>query len=239
MDLLRSFPQPSAIPKFLKKRRKSSRALCLLDYVRPVQTEAERQLFMSCYLMHTRQGRQSFYTDWTACTKEFNTMVVRIWEENKSVSDVYIKEESHLRAYEKSMVRLASTHEVARTAAVLQEARNADGQGVSLAPAGQSVPLQPESGPTPTPAVEQQVRGQGLGGAGGTRECRNCSRAFAEFVPKLGHNCIEFYIHKGRNPRDLPGFSLAKHGSMSKEAASRELNKRKDKAEKDRKRKRG
>ena len=46
MDLIQNFTRLSVVPKYLKKRGKASRALNLLDFVRPVETNAEKELVL-------------------------------------------------------------------------------------------------------------------------------------------------------------------------------------------------
>ena len=192
IDLLGTFPKPSSVPVFLKKRRKTSRALHLLDHVRPVESDLERLLFLKAYDLATTRKNVGIKTDWTALTRDFNLEVCKIWEEEKAVCHVYLKEEKHLRDYEKLLVGKGSQMEVARAQSILQAAKS---------PSVATQQTQPPVSQPPRPAPPVKKMGSGRGGKGSTRGCDDCQRAVCQgFVPKLGHLCVEFLISRGIDP---------------------------------------
>ena len=85
------------MPHFLKAKRKTSGALTIWDFVRPVETAAEQALFHECLIVVGRRQK----SDWLAFAREFNIRVCRVWEDSKSILDLYLKEEKHLQDYKK------------------------------------------------------------------------------------------------------------------------------------------
>ena len=170
LDILKAFPDPRRMPEFMKRRGRHSRRLTIMDFVKPVRTAEEKALLMELFQPYTKNK----HTDWLGLCRDFNLRVVMIWEETKTLSNLYLKCEDHLQLYEKEFTSQASQAEVAHATSVI------NGLPASASAYCQA-PLQP---PQPGQGLK---RGQNRGGAGGTRKCARYFQALSKTVPQTGH----------------------------------------------------
>ena len=236
-SLCLSCPTP-AKPAYLRKRRRNGRTTNLLDYTRPVETAKEKSLFLEGYAKHTKNQK----TDWTAFVRDFNNEVVKMWESNEALSDVYLKEERHLKTFEKALVVHIGSMETARIERSIQNLARAQGSSVQ-ATAQRAVAH-------PFFSEVQQSEGKGKGRGGGSKSCHNCTEVLKadlgrRVVPKLGHSCVLAMIYAGKDAASLPHcsqqYQAAVHDGMSRQEAEDQLRAKLNLAlrEKDRKRRRG
>ena len=226
LDIIKAMPDPKKLPTFMKRSRSQSRPLTLSDYCRPVESPAEHSLFMECFLLHTNQ--KSKRTDWVATTREFNLRVSRMWMNNHAVlDDLFLKHEAHLRKYEKQLVLQASMAEANQTSSaisgLLASTEHAAGPSQPDAIDTQEEPHQPLQLLLRAPSeadAPQIIRGQGLGGKGGTRTCPGCSRATGSTVPMFEHQCQPYLSLHGKDPMD---YEHCKKQKMDREVAQRHL----------------
>lgn len=186
-NIVSAFGALRNMPTFLKKKRKTSRALGIWDFVRPVQTAAEHNLFLECFALVTRGSK----TDWLAFTREYIIRVCQVWEEHKAVSDLYLKERKHLEDHQKAIVLQASQAEVSTLTSATT------GLPATASPfAQQPFQLRPP-GPADCPA---NVLGQRK-----ANECRGCSRLTPHLQPvyQLEHDCFLHCLAHGLDPVQL------------------------------------
>ena len=112
------------------------------------------------------------------------------------MSEVYLKNEGHLKAYEKLLVLQASSMETARVGNVIQSVAHA--QGVSI----ETLAERPR--PLPFFYKVEQDECKGRGGEGGSKSCGACTNVFqgdlqGRNVPKLGHSCVLAMIYAGKD----------------------------------------
>lgn len=180
-DIVKSFGGPSGMPTFLKKKRKTSRAMTVWDFTRPVETPAERALFFECFAIVAKQGRR---IDWTAFAREFNIRAVRTWEATNQMADLYIKEERHLKDYHHQIVVQASQAEV-----------NATTSAIYGLPASASS-LNKEALHLRAPGI-----GDAPSGSVNEKHCKKCEKVVAGSRAKmLGHSCWHYLVAHGKDP---------------------------------------
>ena len=108
-DIINSQGSFDKMPTFLKKRRGTSRAITIWDFVRPVETTVEHSLFLECFATLTTNQRK---LDWLAFTREVNVRDCRIWEATKMISNLYLKDHMHMQEHQNHIVLQASQAEV-------------------------------------------------------------------------------------------------------------------------------
>ncbi|DBB01725.1 TPA: hypothetical protein ACH3X1_000350 [Trebouxia sp. C0004] len=166
LQITKSFPDPRKLPDFMKRRGKQSRPLAITDFVKPKRT------------------------DWLGFCRDFNLRVVTVWEQTKTLCNLYLKSEEHLQLHEKEIVSQASQAEVVHTTSAIG-GLPAESSSYCQKP----LQLQP-------PRDNQATRkGHGRGVADGTRQCGRCRKHAAVDVLLAGHDCMLYLISIGKDPR--------------------------------------
>ena len=185
LQIVKSFPDLSKMPDFLNRKGKQSRALDISDFVKAVTSAEEHALYPELHLVHTKKKR----TDWLGFCRDFNIRVVTVWEQTKTLCDLYLKDEELLKQHEKWIVSQASQAEVAHATSAIHGL-----PAEASALCRTSLQLQP-------PRDGQLIGGgSGLGGKNGTRKCNRCYTASAKTVPLTEHQCFLYAITIGKYP---------------------------------------
>ena len=218
LDIVKAMPDPKKMPDFLRRRRSQCRSDTLSDFCRPVQSPAERSLFMECHLMHTNPKSQR--TDWRKVTREFNLQVTRSWQSGAN-ADLWLKSEAHLKHFEKQLVMQASLAEMAQTSSAISglQAPASTGQAVNPPQVPHTI-LQPP-GPGVVPVLSAKEPGKG--GKGKPKKCKACTKlgTFGT-VMRAGHNCALFLFLTGDPRYDTRAKLIAKGYDVSEIPADKE-----------------
>lgn len=108
IQIFKAFPNPGEIPPFMTRTGKQSRQLDIMDFVKPVKSAEERALYMELQCVHTRKK----HADWLGFCRDFSLAVVNVWDHKKTLCNLYLKQEEHLKLHEKQIVLQASQAEV-------------------------------------------------------------------------------------------------------------------------------
>ena len=211
VDIIKAMPDPGKHPKFLKNRRSQSRPTTLSDFCRPVQSDAERALFMHCYTMHTQSRR----TDWFGMVHEYNLEVCKTWQQTHEVADLFLKHKKHLKDYEKHLVMQASRAEMTQTSHAISGLQPSAGSTATSVPA-RMLQLGEVNVRAPVPGT-----GIGKGGKGAPKKCHKCSDLFGSYVGKLGHDCFLYMCSKGCTAAQLQQHGLEGNPISPAEAQAR------------------
>ena len=176
-----SFSTLDNMPHFLKAKRKTSRVLTIWDFVRPVETAAGQAVFHKCLIVVGWRRK----TDWLAFAREFTIRVCRVWEDSKSISDLYLKEEKHLQDFQQRIVLQASQAEVAATNSAIT------GLPASASSLGRE-PLrlwQPGATDAPTSGFKSHR----------PHECKACNSRVSGSTAYMAHDCYLYLKSHGEN----------------------------------------
>jgi hypothetical protein len=224
-DLIKLCKSPGGMPPFLKKRRQTSRALSLMsDYCGPIQSQEEKDLFLSLLPDHTKGTN----TNWAALLLAYNRSVVASWKEKSSFGALLLTEEKHLRKYATVLLAQAGSHEVARLDVIVQGI--ADGGALPARPVALVAPQMPDV--SFFGRADRNTISRGQGGLGGGKYCTPCQDQIrARYnrpikVPFRAHQCPLALIYAGIPPSQIlesKGYNAAVHSQMSREMALQKL----------------
>ncbi len=175
----------------MKQRGKQSRPPGITEFVKPVRSAEEKALNHELHTLHTKKKR----TYWLGFCTDLNHRVVTVWQQTKTLCNMYLESEEHLQLHNKEIVLQASQAEVIYT--------NFTICGLPAETSSycrQPLQLQP-------PRNEQGTRrGRGRGAADSIRACARCRKNASEDGLMAGHDCLLYLISIGQDPRQYTAY---------------------------------
>lgn len=156
-----------SVPHQFKRSRHSRQKVQLNAFVRPVQTAAEKGLFIELYFTHSSNR----HTDWQAMTVQWNmTALEALLADCRSAAtptladtQIYFKYAQQLQTYGAKLAAQADEQYSPLAAHVMQVYRNQSHSGVAATPAGFQAAAPPAATPPtpPNPTVVGSTSGTG------------------------------------------------------------------------------